>query len=175
MKNKKSQIPDGVGLLISDVVGQLSRRGFSVTTQQVRQFEDRDKFFKSIRTPGNYREYTPVLVDTIEFILRLEICGFSKKRIKGFFDLRKRIEKHSAVETRQVLDAKVGQYGFVRRLRVDVEKGDADYLEIQMLINEHEIICREIKERLENVKQIMDIGIADIEARKRAVNGIIKK
>ena len=169
MMNKKSEIPEGIGLLISEVVENLQRQGYSITAQQIRQYEDRDLLFKSIRTKGNYREYTSLIVDSITFIRRLEIIGYSKKRIKDFFALVKAIKESPNIERGQSWDEEIQEFVFTAKLSVEVTKGSTQHLKHQMLIDRHTDICNDIKERFESIKRIMEIGSKDIEARKKTM------
>ena len=173
-KRNKSDIPGGVGLLISDVVENLSRKGYGITAQQIREYETRDGLFKSIRTKGNYREYTPILIDMIAFIKRLEIIGFSKKRIKDFFSFRKQIESHPLVIANQEWDEALGVYAFTLKRSAEAHKGSTGYLKLQMLINRYVGLCEEIRERFESTGKIMGVGIQDIDSQKKSIEGILK-
>jgi len=170
---KKSDIPDGVGLLISDVVQYLQRKGYIITAQQIRQYEERDGLFKSIRTKGNYREYTSSLLNTIEFIWRLEIVGFSKQWIKNFFALRQQIEQCPSVMTSQVWDEAIGEYVFVHKRSVEAQEGSTDHIKLQMLVDRFTGMCGEIKERFESMVKIMDLGIKNIEVKQKRMQKLM--
>ena len=169
IKPKKSDIPEGVGMLISDLIEHLQRKGYSITAQQVRQYEERDHLFNAIRTAGKYREYTPFLINTIEFIIRLEMVGYSKKWIKNFFILRKQIEEPPLVTMNQVWDEASGEAFYKLRRSIEAQKGSTEYLKLQMLVNRFRDMCEDIRERFESMKKIMDIGIQDIDCKKTTI------
>jgi DNA-binding transcriptional MerR regulator len=173
-KSKKSDIPDGVGLLISDVVETVRLKGYPINAQQIREYENRDRLFSSIRTSGNYREYTSDLVDKIIFIRRLELADFSKKRIKEFFSLREQIKAHPAIVVNQEWDETIKEAVFVSKLSVEARQGSTEYLRIQILIKRYIAFCEEIKERFESIKKIMDEGIKDIVSCKNGVERILR-
>lgn len=164
--SRKSDIPDNVGLQISDVVQHLQRKGYDITAQQIRQYEERDGLIKSIRTKSNYREYTSYLVDCVAFIRCLEMGGISKKWIKNLFVLRRQIEKHPAVSAVQLFEE---GSPYVLRRSVEAEKGSTDYLKLQTLVDRYADMWDTITGRLESVKRIMEAGIQDAKSQKEQV------
>lgn len=78
----------GESYSISEVVEELSRQGFKVTTQQIRKYEFQKLINPVKKDPSsNYRLFEQKDIERLKWILSLRLLGFSISNIDKFIKL----------------------------------------------------------------------------------------
>jgi len=161
---------------IAEVVDDLRYRGYDVTAQQLRKYENFG-LFKPEKTEGNFRIYNKDVINIIATVYEIKLTGFSLKRIKEFLDLEKEIKEYPQLRVRYIWDEKAGEQVAVKEIKVHPAEKNDKYYQFLILIKNYNLMCSEIEEKLEKTRDIVSSGIRKMDLRKIKVDeeGLVKK